>query len=164
MRSNRRLFNDFAVNTSEYAKDVIIYQSVTGRIYIRHDDILAENPDFTEADFMSWKEISDNDYLNIENGDHMESRNCYPYWYPGYEGKSIDSPEKEMIRREEMEDDFLSLRTAMEKLTPVQRRRVWLFYARKLTVKQIACIEKVSYEAVAKSIKAARESFQKLQN
>ena len=98
MGSYKRRSNDYQTNKS--AEDAIVYKSVTGEITVKYDDIVAENPDFSEEDFRHLKNYSDDDYRRIENADHTERRYCYPLaGFTEYVDLTNESIEEHVILR-----------------------------------------------------------------
>ena len=157
MGSYKRRTNDYQLNKS--AGNAIVYKSVTGEIEVKYDDIVSENPDFAEEDFLYLKNYSDEDYRKIENADHTERRYCYPLAdLAEYVDLTNESIEEHVVLKELIE----KLQVAKRSLTDVQKRRVRLFYFHRLTIREIAKLEGVYPMAVHQSIKAACKKLKKI--
>ena len=152
-----RYLNDYAVNNAKANKKAIVYQSPTGRTYIRQEDIAAENPPgYCEATFSVWKEISNNDYLDIENADHTEARHCFLVDdYSLYQDKTAASY-GEKVRQKALAE---ALDKALALLTPTQQRRLLLYHVDKKPLRKIAEEECVDHKVVQRSIIAAEKKI-----
>ena len=160
MGKNRWRLSDFEANKA--AVKAIVYQSVTGKIYIRPDDIAPEKQEFNKEYFLWLKNESDKIYLDIENGDHTERRYCYPYDDCSQnEDKSGKNPEEMIIRQEYLRETIPRLQAALDSLTSIQRRRIWLLSTYGYSIRKIADIENVSHVSVMRSINAARKKILK---
>lgn len=137
---------DFALNRLD--KDAIVCQSVTGSpVRLTRDDFASE------AEFVRWKEWSDNDYHQIQLAGR-EDDDCLPL------EEQMDSPSPSA------EDHFLGAvlnaertgqRTALAQeiraaLTERQYRRLCLYFLDGKTQAQIADMEKVAQQQISKSL------------
>lgn len=147
--------SDYALN--KLSPDAIVYRSASG-VHIR---LTCE--DFaSEEEFLHWKDWSDGSYCEIERSDASYSK--HTCGLPEWRG-SVQSPEAEMIeaqdRGERQELRRLLLEGLDSCLTPVQRRRLWLYCVEGLTVRQIAQAEGAAHQNVVKSIKTAEKKIKK---
>ena len=134
------------------AKIVFKYKSVNKVITIEHDDITAEDTEYSYDNFIELSQSSDEIYLDISNANRKERRH-------GYSSDSINDqidlkskPIEEIIILKELIGE---LRIALKSLTDVQRRRVGLFYFYGMSEREIALLENVDHMAVHRNIKAA---------
>jgi len=178
MGKNRWFTNDFTANKAN--ENAVVYRSVMGRIYVRQGDIpdvdpkaageyfrrwIEEDPkrDVPGAYFQCWKETSDKEYGDINNNDHTESRRCYLIDdYAPYEHKA-DKTYAEKVRTAKLAEQ---LNNAFELLTDTQKRRLYLYFSDKMSLRKIAALEHVDHKTVLDSINAAqakiRDYFDKL--
>jgi DNA-directed RNA polymerase specialized sigma24 family protein len=77
----------------------------------------------------------------------------------------VQSLEAEVIEAQDQKERRKLRRFLLEGLdnylTPVQRRRLWLYCVEGLTVRQIAQAEGAAHQNVVKSIKAAKKKIKK---
>lgn len=83
----------------------------------------------------------------------------------GYlEGESeleMANPQKSVTAIVEQRERFLQLLTAITKLSPIQQRRIRLYYFDGFTMREIAAIEGVKFQVIGKSIKDAEKKLKK---
>ena len=150
-------------------KDAFVYRSVMGTIYVNRDDIpdvdpetageyfrqwLAADPDRDKpgAYFQCWKEKSDEEYMDINKADHAESRRCYLV-----DDFSLYRAKPDKAYGEKLKSDKLAeqLNNALKLLTDTQKRRLYLYFSDKKSLRQIAELEHVDHKTVFESIKEA---------
>lgn len=88
---------------------------------------------------------------------HIEHSEVWDYVFDEAANEDEDSLEDTVIRNLEYEQ----LHKAMEKLTEVQKKRVYLYYFKGLTYKEIAEMENCSLQPVVRSITGALEKIKK---
>ncbi|BAL00250.1 hypothetical protein OBV_30510 [Oscillibacter valericigenes Sjm18-20] len=149
--------NIFVLNKKD--KEAIIYQDADGRIIRLTREVFA-----SEEEFMRWKGWSDENYHDAEKARHVESNHAI-YLEELPEGvANSESPEERYISDRQKQErqrlcDLLMAGYAAC-LTDKQRRRLWLHYVEKLSVRQIAAAESVSFQTVAESIIFAKKKIE----
>lgn len=90
-----------------------------------------------------------------------EQRRCHCYSYDAidYEGEEYGSCDEYAVE-DDSEEQEARIRKAFSHLTATQQRRLRL-YADGKTLREIAAIEKASFQSVAESIEAGRKKFLK---
>ena len=68
--------------------------------------------------------------------------------------KSIEENVEELLEHEKLKE-------AINKLSPIQKRRLKMYYFEDMTLDEIALVEKCSHQAVSKSIKKSIEELKK---
>lgn len=101
-------------------------------------------------------ELDDLHEMNIFDR-HMEHSEVYEWTLENRDRRLKESAEDEALRKIAVEE----LHQAIAILPENQRRRLVYYYFGNLTYEQIAEIENCSFQAVAKSIKAAEEKLKK---
>lgn len=140
--------SDYALNKRQ--KDAIVYISATGPVRLTRAD-------FTSMEeFQKWKNWSDGDYRDTEQA----SRGFYDNAI-SFNGKletlcAVLSAEEELFSKLE-ETEHMQLRATlitqlMNRLSEKQYRRLWLYYVKNLSEREIAAIEHVGHQRVSKSI------------
>lgn len=98
------------------------------------------------------------------NQDRKQRAHCYSLDDIDFEGLDFADPETpaSIMEKEDDENEFYkTMRTALETLTPTQKRR-FLLYVRGLSLREIARREYVSdHKKISKSIEAARKKLKK---
>ncbi len=147
--------SDYALNKLD--PDAIVCKSATG-VHIR-----LTRADFdSDEEFLRWKRWSDGSYHEIEKTDLAYSEHSYgpSEWLGGFqtpEGALIEA--QEQIERHELHRLLVEgLDTC---LTPVQRRRLWMYCVDGLTVRQIAEVEGACFQSVAKAVASAKKKIKK---
>lgn len=69
--------------------------------------------------------------------------------------KSIEENVEELLEHEKLKE-------AINKLSPIQKRRLKMYYFEDMTLDEIALVEKCSHQAVSKSIKKSIEELKKI--
>jgi len=105
------------------------------------------------AYFQCWKETSEKEYTDINKADHAESRRCYLV-----DDFSLYRAKPDKAYGEKVKSDKLAeqLNNALELLTDTQKRRLYLYFSDKKSLRQIAELEHVDHKTVFDSINAAR--------
>lgn len=146
--------SDFAVNKND--PDAIVYISVTG------ERIRLISSDFTSSEeFRHWKAWSDDDYKDIDR----QGR-----WFNDHTLSFIDTADSKSISAEDMwfylrcneKRKFFQgkLKDLMKaNLTETQYRRLWMFYAEKQSMKNIALAEGITEPSVSESVARARKKL-----
>ena len=150
--------SDFALNKKD--PDAIVCKSSTG-IHIRLTRL-----DFSsQEEFETWKRWSDGDYHEIERQDHIYHNHVLTVEELAGVVLATLSPEEEAIDKQdraEWEQLCQQLRDALKnQLTPIQRRRLWLYAVEGLTEAEIAGMEQVRQQNISKRINAAKKSLKK---
>ena len=91
--------------------------------------------------------------------DERRRRHCYSYDAIAYEGEEYGVCDEYAVE-DDSEEQAARIREASSHLTATQQRRLRL-YADGKTLREIAAIEKASYQSVAESIEAGRKKFLK---
>lgn len=147
--------SDYALN--KLSPDAIVYRSASG-VHIR----LTCKDFASEEEFLRWKDWSDGSYCEIERSDASYSKHTcgLPEWHG-----SVQSPEAAVIEAQDQKERQELCRLLQEGLdsclTPVQRRRLWLYCVEGLTVRQIAQAEGASFQSIAKAVAAAKKKMGK---
>ena len=147
--------SDYALNKMN--PDAIVYRDVTGRLYrITRDDFSSE------AEFLYWKAISDEDYHVREMAEHIQSNNTRPL-SDLFDAAAAASPETLLVTREEKQERkqlYHLLMSGLDRcLTATQRRRLWMNVIDEMTVRQIADAENVKHPSVVESLTAAKKKL-----
>ena len=150
--------SDFALNKKD--PDAIVCKSSTG-IHIRLTRLDFASPE----EFEKWKAWSDGDYHKIERQDHIYHNHVLTVEELAGVVLATLSPEEEAIDKQdraEWEQLCQQLRDALKnQLTPIQRRRLWLYAVEGLTEAEIAGMEQVRQQNISKRINAAKKSLKK---
>lgn len=91
--------------------------------------------------------------------DERRRCHCYSYEAIGYEGKEYGVCDEYAVE-DDSEEQEARIRKAFSHLTATQQRRLRL-YADGKTLREIAAIEKASFQSVAESIETGRKNFLK---
>lgn len=150
--------SDYALNKKD--QEAIVCPSATG-VHIR----LTREDFASEEEFLYWKSLSDSDYHDTEKAEHIQSNHTQPLDTLPDTATATPSVEAQLISQQE-NDEREELRRLLMKgfgshLTPTQRRRLWLYCVKRLTVRKIAEIEHVSHPSVVESLLAAKKKIQK---
>lgn len=148
--------NIFVLNKKD--KEAIIYQDANGRIIRLTREVFA-----SEEEFLRWKGWSDENYHDAEKERHVESNHALSLEELPESIAVSESPE-EMFFSDRQEWERQQLRDLLMAgydacLTDKQRRRLWLHCVEKLSVRQIAAAEAVSFQTVAESIIFAKKKI-----
>lgn len=154
--------SDYALN--KYSSG-IVYRFADHIVEITLADYLAENPGRTAADFQRLKELSDEIYLEQVRDENAQTKKDLSLsglesWVP-----SADLPlDEEYIEWQDKKIARQAVRELLERggLTEVQKRRFVLHIFKGQSSRQIACLEKCSHVAVAKSIKLAKDKLRNI--
>ncbi len=147
--------SDYALNKRD--PDAIVCKSASG-VHIR----LTREDFASKEEFLRWKNWSDGSYCEIERADaSFLKHTCGLTEWSGF----VQSLEAEVIEAQDQKERRKLRRFLLEGpdncLTPVQRRRLWLYCVEGLTVRQIAQAEGAAHQNVVKSIKAAKKKIKK---
>ena len=150
--------SDYALNKQD--PEAIVCKSSTG-VHIRLTRL-----DFaTPEEFERWKHWSDEDYHDTEKADHVYANHTVPADKLVEVSITVISPEEELMEvfsRQEREELHRRLKDGLEtRLTPTQRRRLWMYCVEGLTVEEIAGKENVKHQNVSKRIVAAKKILKK---
>lgn len=147
--------SDYALN--KLNPDAIVYKSATGA-HIR----LAPEDFNSNEEFLKWKELSDELYYEIEQADTRyakKTNNLLEY------SAFVESPEDTLVEMQEQAERQKLCRLLMNGLdvclTPLQRRRLWMYCVDGMTVRQIATAEHVSHPSIVECLITARKKLQK---
>lgn len=150
--------SDYALNKRE--KNAIVYKSSTGPILLTCADFA------NEEEFRQWKEWSDGDYRNTEQAGRGFYDNAASFNEKLETLGTVLSTEEELFSRvEESEHRRLSaalITQLMNRLTKKQYRRLWLYYVKNLSEREIAAIEHVGQQRVSRSILAGKKIIKKI--
>ncbi len=133
--------------------DAIVYMDAERNI------VRLTREDFdTEADFLKWKAWSDENYHDVEKGDHVEANHTAPI---SERIGAVEGPEIVIERRiEKLEQERYTTETVIRvrgQLTEKQFRRIWLRYVDGLAVEDIAQLEGKAHSSISESISRARK-------
>jgi len=146
----------YALNKTD--KDAIVYTESNQRI-IR---LTRANFD-TEADFLFWKQWSDEDYHRKEKQDHTEADHTIPLEELPAGFASHPSSEIVIERRIEKREDEQVCEDIVIKikgqLTEKQFRRLWMSCVEGLTAAEIASSEGKTHQAISRSIRSAKKKI-----
>ena len=130
------------------------------RLYIVTDDshIIARHPEFAGMAILSLSRFEPiaqavNEYLNNEDRERHRAENLVSL--------EMSEPRNNDVRQDEFELFRYELDEALKTLTDVQRKRVYLYYYKGLSEREIAAIEGVSYKQVRKSLVQAQKKLKK---
>ena len=147
--------SNYALN--KMAPDAIVYKDAAGEV-----------TQLTQADFPSleefqrWKTWSDENYHDIEKASYVYYNHTRSLHGLSEQAIAVQSPEDAMMEEQEQQERRELRRILMKGLdsclTPTQRR-LWLYCVDGLTVRQIAEIEKASFQSVDKAIIAAKRKM-----
>lgn len=149
--------SDYALN--KMAPDAIVYKDAAGEV-----------TRLTQADFPSleefhqWKAWSDENYHDTEKASHIYYNHTRSLHGLSEQAIAVQSPEDTVMeaedRRERQELCQMLLEGLDSCLTPVQRRRLWLYCVDGLTVRQIAEAENVKHQSIVECLTAAKSKLQ----
>ena len=113
----------------------------------------------SETEFRKIKEWSDENYRLMDNGDSSYNKHKVSLDRLPEDMAAAPSIEEDMetvwLEQERETIRLLLLQGVNLKLSPSQRRRLWLFAVDGLKEEQIAAAENVTQQAISKSIKSA---------
>jgi len=153
---------------SEYAtnrnKTGIIYRFVESTVEIDVQDFLQSCPELTEQDFLYWKQVSDQMYLEEKRASWRESnRNVCLHCTLKDAALTVQSAEDsyfqglEEVKINTQRKTLLSLaKQAINSLSDTQRRRFILHAVHQLSYREIAQVEGVSPQSVHRSVQEAK--------
>ena len=148
----------YAVN--KYDKDAIVCPNVNGEPVRLTREFFR-----SEAEFLYWKSISDEDYHLRDNADVDEERHTVPLYHEAEKIGSVIGPEEEMIskidRIERGKASIELLQLVQTVVTPTQYRRLILYYGKGFVQQKIASIEQVGQPRVCKSLHTAIRKIKK---
>lgn len=151
--------SDYALNKQD--PEAIICKSVTD-IHIRLTRLDFASPE----EFERWKQWSDENYHDTERQDHIYHNRVLTLDGLTEAVLAVLSPEAELIDQydhQERERLYQLLYDALEtRLTPTQRRRLWMYYVDDLTIEEIAEQENIKHQNVSKRIQAAKKILKKV--
>jgi len=153
--------SDYAIN--KFSKG-IVYRFTNEIVEITLERYLAENSQKTENDFSILKELSDEIYLEqVRDENKQTKKNTSLSLLEETDECSTESLEDEYFGALEKEEKYLEdikkTSTVLACLTDIQRKRYLLHIKIGLTTRQISEIEQVNFQAVAKSISAAKKKI-----
>ena len=159
--------NDYALN--KYSAG-IVYRFADSIVEITLADYLIENPDKSESDFRTLKEISDTDYFERDRAENAQTKRNVAFDALDETGLCHSpSPEElfigAIIAKEEAERHkaYLDIaHRALGKLTEVQQRRYLLHRIEGLTMREIAAIEGVKHQSIVECLSNADKKIKKI--
>ncbi len=153
--------SDYALN--KMAPDAIVYMDAAGEV-----------TRLTQADFSSleefqlWKAWSDENYHDTEKANHVFYNHTRSLHGLSEQAIAVPSPEDALMEAQEQQERLELRRMLMEGLnsclTPIQRRRLWLYCVDGLTEDAIALAENVKQQSVAECLGRAKEKLKKFLN
>ena len=153
--------SDYAVN--KFSKG-IVYRFANRTVEITLSDYLAENPDKTEQDFLSLKELSDSLYhQQVKNENNQTRKNVTLHGKEYRQDLATLSLESEYFELFDEQRGIDAIRELLNSgaLTKIQERRFKLYFFEGLTLREIAKMDGVSHTGVHDSIQS---SVKKLKN
>lgn len=153
--------NDYAIN--KFSKG-IVYRFSNKTVEITLERYLAENPEKTEIDFLELKALSDEIYHEQDKSENSQTKKntslCLLEDTDECSTKSFeDEYFGELERKEKRLKDIEKTNRVLGCLTTIQRKRYLLNIKTGLTTRQISKLEQVNFQAVAKSISAAKKKI-----
>ena len=149
--------SDYALN--KMAPDAIVYKDAAGEVTRLTQ---ADFPSLEE--FQQWKAWSDENYHDTEKASHIYYNHTRSLHGLSEQAIAVQSPEDTVMeaedRRERQELCQMLLEGLDSYLTPVQRRRLWLYCVDGLTVRQIAEAENVKHQSIVECLTAAKSKLQ----
>lgn len=146
----------------------IVYRNADGSVLeVTFEKIAESNPSFTEDDFKKLKELSDNLFHDEEKADNLYDHYVKASLNDCAETKqptSISAEEQLILKEaENSKNSYVQkLQQAIDaKLTPIQKKRLYLNCFRGMSFREIAKIEGSHYTTVAESIGAAKKKIKK---
>lgn len=146
--------SDYVLNKQD--PDSIVCKSSTG-VHIRLTRLDFSSPE----EFEKWKHWSDEDYHDTEKADHVYSNHTVSSDKLVEVSITVISPEDELMEvfsRQEQEELYRRLET---RLTPAQRRRLWMYCVEGMTVKEIAGMEQKRHQSISECLQTAKEKIKK---
>ena len=148
----------YALNKSD--RDAIVYTDASNNtIRLTRDDF------DTEADFLKWKQWSDENYHEEEKRDHRQADHSVASTDLLEVVTMYPSPEIVIEHRvEKQEQERITEETIIRikgMLTESQFRRLWMYHVEGLTETEIAEREAVGQSRVSKSIRSAKKKIKK---
>ncbi len=145
--------SDYALNKRQ--KDAIVYISPTGSVRLTCADFTSKE------EFQKWKDWSDGDYRDTEQAGRGFYDNVISFNDMLETICAVLSVEEELFSRLE-ETEHMQLRAIlitqlMNRLSEKQYRRLWLYYVKNLSERDIAVIEHVGQQRVSKSILSSKK-------
>ena len=147
--------SDYSLNKQD--PDSIVCKSSTG-VHIRLTRLDFASPE----EFEKWKRWSDEDYHATEKADHVYSNHTVSSDKLMEVSITVISPEDELMEvfsRQEHEELYRCLET---RLTPAQRRRLWMYCVKGLTVEEIAGMEQKRHQSISECLQTAKEKIKKI--
>ena len=137
--------SDYALN--KMAPDAIVYKDAAG------DMTRLTQADFPSLEeFQRWKAWSDENYHDTEKASHIYYNHTRSLHGLSEQAIAVQSPEDTVMEAEDQRERQELCRMLLEGLdsclTPVQRRRLWLYCVDGLTVRQIAEAENVKHQSI----------------
>lgn len=158
--------SEYALN---YKKAGIVYRFADCIIEISVEEFLLAHPDLTQQDFLRWKQISDEMYLQEKLANwRCTHKDCWLDAQLTHDALTVPSAEEALLDEENRKTERLAHRQKMhvsklvlDTLSPKQRRRFLLHVVNRKTLEQIAKLEGVSFQAIQLSIKIAYKKIRK---
>ena len=151
--------SDYALNKQD--PEAIVCKSSTG-VHIRLTRLDFASPE----EFEHWKRWSDEDYHDTEKADHIYSNHTVPVDKLVEVSITVISPEEELMEvfsRQEREELHRRLKDGLEtRLTPAQRRRLWMYCVEGLTMEEIAGVEQKRHQSISECLQSAKEKLKKV--
>lgn len=147
--------SDYSLNKQD--PEAIVCKSSTG-VHIRLTRLDFASPE----EFEKWKRWSDEDYHATEKADHVYSNHTVSSDKLVEVSITVISPEDELMEvfsRQEHEELYRCLET---RLTPAQRRRLWMYCVEGLTVEEIAGVEQKRHQSISECLQTAKEKIKKI--
>jgi len=153
--------SDYAIN--KFSKG-IVYRFSDEIVEITLERYLAGNPEKTEVDFLRLKELSNEIYHEQDKSENAQTKkNISLGLLEETDECSTESLEDEYFgaleKKEKQLEDIKKTNKVLGCLTTIQRKRYLLHIKIGLTTRQISVIEQVNFQAVAKSISAAKKKL-----
>ena len=148
----------YALN--KYDAEAIVYPSAEG------ETVRLTRQDFnSDAEFMFWKQWSDQNYHVEDNADVREARHTIPIDLLPEHALSIPGMERQLLlsldRFERGKLCEEAIRLIRQSVTELQYRRMWLYYVEGLTQQEIAAHESVGQQRISVSLTAGKKRIRK---
>lgn len=158
--------SDYALN---YKRSGIVYRFADSIVEISMEEFLLVHPNLTEKDFLHWKQISDEMYLQEKLTNwRFTHKDCCLDMVLAHDALTVPSAEETLLAEENRKDEQSAQKKkmrlvnfALDTLSPKQRRRFLLYVVNQNTLEQIAELEGVSFQAIQLSVKIAYSKIRK---
>lgn len=147
--------SDYALNKKD--SNAIVYKTADGSIIRLTCEYFA-----SEEEFLRWKTWSDEEYRVLDNREHEEKKGVLSLDNLSEVLAAAPALDESMIALEELKQCREIAERLHRKLSPKQRRRLWLHTIKGKSEAEIAAMEGVTQQMVSKSIRGSKKIFEKI--